>query len=220
MDKTLKRLIWFTIPAPAIFLAIIWNRLPAIVPVHYNLHGEADRYGNKNELLLLCGLLIGVSLVMYLLVSNIYRVDPKRNAPENKLRLHRVAFSISVFLSVLNCIIIYSSYHQDIKWTMRLMLAAIGLLFTVLGNYMHTIKPNYFIGIRLPWTLENEENWRKTHMLAGKLFFSGGLLIILISFLIPIPWIFPVFTTFTVLACLIPCIYSFQLYKNQKLNRD
>lgn len=220
MDKALKRIIWLTLPLPAVFLAVLWNKMPETVPMHYNFHGEVDRYGSKNELMLTTGLLIGVSLVLYLFVSNMYRIDPKRKASANKSQLHRVAFSVSVFLTAINCIIIFSSFHQDIKWTMRLILAGVGLLFTILGNYMHTIKPNYFIGIRLPWTLENEENWRKTHLLAGKLFFSGGLLIILMSFIIPVPLIFPVFTAFTVLTCVIPCVYSYQLYKKQKLNRD
>lgn len=216
MDKTLKRIIWFTIPVPAIFLALIWNRLPDTVPLHYNLEGEVDRYGNKNELIFTTGLLIGVSILMYLLLSNIFRIDPKKYAPENKMRLHRMAFAVSVFLTALNCIILYSTWHHEIKWTFRLVLAGVGLLFTILGNYMHNIKPNYFAGIRLPWTLENEDNWRKTHLLAGKLFFAGGLITILISFVVPVTWIFPVFTTITIVVCLIPCIYSYNLYKKHK----
>lgn len=216
MDSTLKKIIWFTIPVPAIFLALIWNRLPDIVPLHYNLQGEVDRYGNKNELFLSVGLLMGVSILIYVLLSNIYRIDPKKYAPENKTRLHRMAFSVSVFITAVNCIIIYSTWHQELKWTMRLILAGVGFLFTILGNYMHNIKPNYFAGIRLPWTLENEDNWRKTHLLAGKLFFGGGLLTILISFIIPVSLIYFVFTAITIVACLIPCIYSYSLYKKQK----
>ena len=60
---------------------------------------------------------------------------------------------------------------------MRYVFAGVGLLLCLIGNYMHTIKPNYFAGLRLPWTLNNEDNWRKTHLLAGKLWFVGGLVI-------------------------------------------
>jgi uncharacterized membrane protein len=216
MDKALKKIIWFTIPAPAIYLAFIWNRLPETIPLHYNLQGEVNRYGSKNELLLVAGILIALSLFLYLIIANIYRIDPKKYAPENKSRFFSIAFSVSVFISAILCIIIYTSQHEDTKTTTRLMLAAAGLLFTILGNYLHTIKPNYFAGIRLPWTLENEDNWRKTHLLAGKLFFAAGFLILLVSFIVPVTAIYAVFTGIIVVICLIPCIYSFLLYRKQK----
>jgi uncharacterized membrane protein len=61
-----------------------------------------------------------------------------------------------------------------------------GAFFAVLGNYMHSIKPNYFVGFRTPWTLESEDNWRKTHQLVSKVWVPGGLLIISgTSFLLP-----------------------------------
>ena len=65
-----------------------------------------------------------------------------------------------------------------------LIFPLIGLLFAFLGNYFKTIKPNYFIGIRTPWTLENEEVWKKTHLIGGKLWFVGGLLMAL-TFVLP-----------------------------------
>jgi uncharacterized membrane protein len=65
------------------------------------------------------------------------------------------------------------------------MLPLMGLLFSVLGNYMHSIKPNYFVGFRTPWTLENEDNWRKTHQLMARIWVPGGLLITIGTLLLP-----------------------------------
>jgi uncharacterized membrane protein len=216
MDKVLKKIIWPIIAAPAAYLALVWNRLPEVVPVNYNLRGEADEYGSKNELLLVAAIITGVSVLMYLIISNVYRIDPKKYAVENKTKLHRLAFAISVFMSALLCVFIYSTDHGETKMMTRLGLAAVGLLFSIIGNYMYTIKPNYFAGIRLPWTLENEENWKKTHLLAGKLFFAGGLAVTAISFIIPVAALYAVFIVVTVIITLIPCIYSFLLYKKQK----
>lgn len=216
MDNFLKKIVWLIIIAPAIYMAIVWNKIPATVPLHYNLKGEIDRYGSKNELLTVAAILMAVSVLVYLLVSNIYRIDPKKYAAVNKTRLLRMGFAISVFISAILCMIIYSTLHNQPKFFTRLLMAAIGLLFCILGNYMFTIKPNYFAGIRLPWTLESEDNWRKTHLLGGKLFFAGGFLISIISFTIPAVALPATFAAITAIITLIPCIYSFWLYKKDK----
>jgi uncharacterized membrane protein len=99
---------------------------------------------------------------------------------------------------------------------MRFILAGVGLMLAVVGNYIYNIKPNYFAGIRLPWTLHNDENWKKTHLLGGKLLFGGGLLIAVICLFTSFK--FSMITLFVVLSVviLITCIYSYRLYK--KLN--
>ncbi|HEV8285593.1 MAG TPA: SdpI family protein [Chitinophagaceae bacterium] len=216
MDKFLKRFIWLFIIAPAAYLAIVWNTIPDTVPLHANLKGVVDRYGSKNELITMTLVLTVVNVLVYLLLPQVYRIDPKRYASENKSRLHRIAFAVSVFIAAVLCLLIYSSIHENIKFSARFILAGVGLLFAVIGNYMYTIKPNYFAGIRLPWTLNNDENWKKTHLLGGKLMFGGGLLIAVIclfaSFSLSMIMLFAILS----LIILITCIYSYNLYK--KLN--
>ena len=216
MDKFLKRLIWLFIIAPVVYLAIVWNKVPETVAMHANLKGEVDRYGSKSELITMTLILIIVNVAIYLLLPQVYRIDPKRYAAENKSRLYRIAFAVSVFISAVLCLLIYSSIHENFKLSSRFILAGVGLLFAVIGNYMYNIKPNYFAGIRLPWTLHNDENWRKTHLLGGKLMFGGGLLIAVIclftSFYLSMIILFAILS----LIILITCIYSYNLYK--KLN--
>lgn len=216
MDKFLKRIIWVFIIAPAVYLAIVWNTVPDIVPLHANLKGEVDRYGSKNELITMTLILTAVNVMLYLLLPQVYRIDPKRYAAENKSRLHRIAFAASVFLAAVLCLLIYSSIHKNIEFSTRFILAGAGLLIAIVGNYIHNIKPNYFAGIRLPWTLNNDDNWRKTHLLGGKLMFAGGLLIAVIclfaSFSLSMISLFAIFF----LIILITCIYSYNLYR--KLN--
>jgi len=216
MDKFLKRVIWLFIIAPAVYLAIVWNTIPQKVAMHANLKGEVDRYGSRNELITMTLILIVVNVAIYLLLPQVYRIDPKRYAAENKSRLYRIAFAVSVFISGVLCLLIYSSIHENFKLSTRFILAGVGLLFAVIGNYMYNIKPNYFAGIRLPWTLHNDENWRKTHLLGGKLMFGGGLLIAVIclftSFYLSMIILFAILS----LIILITCVYSYNLYK--KLN--
>jgi uncharacterized membrane protein len=91
-----------------------------------------------------------------------------------------------------------------------------GLLFMLLGNYMKTIKANYFIGIRTPWTLEHESVWNSTHKLAGKLWFVGGLAIVISSLLTGNKFNGIFFISVTILLAFIPIIYSFLEYRKLK----
>jgi len=218
MDKYMKKIVWLFIIAPAIYLAIAWNTLPETIAMHFNLKGDIDRYGSKNELATMIMILIAVNALVYLLLPQVYRIDPKRYAAENKGRLFRIAFAVAVFTSAVLCLIIYSSIHGNIKFSMRFILAGVGLMLAVVGNYIYNIKPNYFAGIRLPWTLNNDENWKKTHLLGGKLLFGGGLLIAVICLFTP--FLFSMITLFTILLLVImtTCIYSYRLYKKMNVH--
>ena len=217
MDKFLKRVIWLLIIAPAIYLAIIWNTIPETIAMHFNLKGNVDRYGSKNELIIMTSVLTFLNAVIYLLLPQVYRIDPKRYAVENKSRLHRIAFAVSVFISAVICLLIYSSIHGDIEFSLRFILAGVGLLLAIVGNYIYNIKPNYFAGIRLPWTLNNDENWKKTHLLGGKLLFGGGLLIAVISLFTSFPLSVFILFSILILVTLITCVYSYRLYKRIKV---
>ena len=213
MDKFLTRIIWLFIIAPLVYLAIIWNSIPGTVALHANLRGEVDRYGNKNELIIMTLVLTVLNAIIYLLLPQVYRIDPKRYAAVNKSRLHRIAFTLSIFLSAVLCLLIYSSIHENIEFSTRFIFAGAGLLIAVVGNYIYNIKPNYFAGIRLPWTLHNDDNWRKTHLLGGKLMFTGGLLIAVIclfaSFSLSMITLFAILF----LIIIITCVYSYNLHR-------
>ena len=211
-----KFLIWLIAAAPLIYLAAIWNQLPETVALHFNLRGRADRFGGKNELLAASVILTLVNAGLYLLLTNIYRIDPKKRAVENQPRMRQMALAVTAFMSAVLCIIIYSASHTELKTGSRLIFAGTGLLFCFIGNYLHTIRPNYFAGIRLPWTLENEDNWRKTHLLAGKLFFAGGLLIAATSLLLPLTGCIVIVLAVTFGIVIASFIYSYRLYKQHQ----
>ena len=212
----MKKIIWLIILAPGIYLAIIWKKLPERVAMHFDLKGNIDRYGSKNELLVLTAIMILLAAAIYLFLPLVYKIDPKKQAPENKSRLQRIAFVISVFMSVILCLLIYSSINGSMKLSTNFIFAGVGLLFCFIGNYLHNIKPNYFAGFRLPWTLESADNWRRTHLLGGKLFFLGGFIIVVICLFTPAIIAAVSFFTITAIITIIPCVYSYRLYKKQK----
>lgn len=216
MNKYFKILIWPIAAIPLIYLLVTWNSLPEKVAMHFDWQGHPDRYGNKNELLLMVAILALVSIGLFFLLSNIYRIDPKKYAAENKDRLLRMAFVISIFMAALSCFIIYSSAKEGFELGIRYVFAGVGLLLCFIGNYMHTIRPNYFAGIRVPWTLNNEDNWRKTHLLAGRLWFAGGIVIAVVCLLLPDTVSMIVFSIMMMVLVIIPVVYSYRLYKAAK----
>jgi len=216
MNSTLKKIVWPIMAIPAVYLAVVWNKLPEKVAVHFDLKGNPDRFGDKSELLITTIILAVMNVVVYLILTNIYRIDPKKYAAENKDRLVKIAFAVVLFMSGILCLIIYSASNGNISFSTGIIFSGTGLLFAVIGNYLPNLKPNYFAGLRLPWTLENEENWRKTHQLAGKLWFAGGMFLAITCLFLPPVAAIAVFFSVMITITIIPCVYSYRLYKEQK----
>jgi uncharacterized membrane protein len=218
MKNILSNMAWVIILAPAVYLAIVWAQLPSTIALHFDLNGNPDRYGSKRELIVMIAIISVVNCLVYLLLTNIHRFDPKKKAVENKERLSRIAMATSIFLSALLILIIHSTRKggfEDIS--IGLILSGVGLLFAVIGNYMPNLKPNYFAGMRLPWTLENPDNWKKTHALAGRLWFAGGLFIAAVCLFLPPLLSFIIFAAITLIITVIPCVYSYRLFKKSKM---
>jgi len=216
MTSFLKKIVWLIVVAPMIYLAVVWNKLPQRIAMHFDINGNADKYNSKNEFLWFMGIMLIVSVTIYLLITNIYRIDPKKYAAENKDRLQKIAFALVVFLSAVECIVIYIGTKGSLKLNLHFFFALMGLFWAVIGNYMNNLRPNYFAGFRLPWTLESEENWKRTHHLASKLWFAGGLLITVISIFSSTTVSIAAIFSILLIVTLIPVVFSYRFYKKQK----
>jgi len=198
---------------PFIYLASIWHQLPEQVPLHWNLEGEIDRYGNKIELILIPILL---PLLIYSIFLIIPKIDPKNKLTKMGNKYQSIKIILTSFMSVLALFILYSVKKQSIT-NPNFIIISLGVLFIILGNFFKTIKPNYFLGIRTPWTLESETVWKETHIMAGKLWFIGGVIIIFSSLILNSETNSIVFFTITGIITIVPIIYSYlQFNKKQK----
>ena len=210
-------LVLLLIIIPLIYLGGIYNSLPETIPLHFDINGKADGFGSKSKLWFVVILMTVVSAGTYLLITNLPKIDPKKTAGQSPELYHKIAVVLVVFLCALNIVIIYSSVSGSFNMS-KLMFPLLGLMITLLGNYMHSIKPNYFVGFRTPWTLENEDNWRKTHQLVGKLWVPGGILITILTLLLPAKTGFIIFLCIIGIITIIPGIYSYLYFKkNQSL---
>lgn len=197
--------------APIVYLASVYTNLPDSVPVHFGADGLPDRYGSKSELWALVSILAGVGLMTYLLLTNLPKVDPKRAQGQSMESVGKMAMATVLLLGLIGLMVIRSAITGEIGGSM--LFVVLGLFLAYTGNLMHSVKPNYFFGIRLPWTLENEDNWRKTHQLGSKIWVVGGVLISALSLLLPVRLQVTALLVLIALMVVIPGVYSYSLYR-------
>lgn len=151
-----------------------WSSAPDRIPVHWGIRGEVDRYGGKVE-----GLLMppAVALLVYLLMLFLPRIDPGR---ANYERFAGIYYTLrAAVLAVIA--VVYGTINLAIRGQAvdvpRLIGLVVGGLFFLLGNLLGKIRPNWFVGVRTPWTLSSKRAWTKTHRLSGWVFIFGGIAI-------------------------------------------
>jgi uncharacterized membrane protein len=145
-------------------------------------------------------------------------VDPRRANYEKFIDSYwRIANVVIAFLLLAHGLVIASGLGYEIEVD-RLVPLGIGLLFAFLGNYLTRVEPNWFVGIRTPWTLSSDKVWRKTHRTGGWFFVAGGLVIAAGAFA-PRGVFVPLFVAVTVVVTLVPVVQSYILWKREKNER-
>jgi uncharacterized membrane protein len=116
-------------------------------------------------------------------------------------------------MSLLSAVIIYASVKGHFVLPQNILYPVLGIFFAYLGNLMNNVKPNYFVGIRTPWTLENEVVWRKTHKLAARIWLPGGILLGILGLMLPEMAAHFTFVTAVLIMALVPVVYSYILFR-------
>lgn len=194
------------------YAAYVYKSLPATIPIHFNYQGEADGFGGKDSIFLVPGILGAVGLITFFLLINIKSFDPKRVKEEDDGLFKKFALFIVAFLSALGLIITISATSPGINLT-KVLLPFIGLAFAAMGWYMPKIHQNYFAGFKLPWTLENVDNWNETHKVAGTVWMFGGFFQAIATITLSSKFGFVCFIFATVLMVIIPTVFSYQMFK-------
>ena len=193
-----------------------YQTLPETVPVHYGINGLPNQWGPKNELFIIESILAGSSFIAYLLMKFLPSIDPKRQGKSDNRTFMKLGFGIVIFMAALNVAITYSTINQVFSISLLIM-PLVGLFFVFLGNVMYSIRPNYFAGIRTPWTLEDEANWTATHHVTSTVWVMGGIVITLFRLF----WNSPL-DTYVFLICIgimsfTPMIYSYVYFKKHQV---
>lgn len=212
IKNNIKKIILTTLItlSPIIVGIVLWNKLPDSVATHWNFNGEADGFSSKAFAVFFMPLFIGAMHLICVLATS---VDPK-NQNHNPKIINLVLWICPVISIVCNVFVYCNALNKklEVNFLVNLILAA---MFIIIGNYLPKCKQNYTVGIKLPWTLNDEENWNKTHRLGGRLWVLCGIALVLA---IPLPTKVQFFIVIPILliAVLVPTIYSYVIYKKSK----
>ena len=206
IKKNLKLLILTSILTllPILAGVVLWNQLPEQMPTHWNAAGEVDGWSSKPFAVFGLPLILVAAQWLCVLATT---TDPKRQNHSEKI-YHLVFWIMPVLSIVLHAVTYMTVLGVGVRMEM-VMPIFMGLLFVIIGNYLPKCKQSYTIGIKIPWTLNNEENWNKTHRLAGWVWVIGGIAIMLTGFFGG----FVAFFVITLVMVLVPAIYSYLLHR-------
>lgn len=183
---------------------VCYTRLPARIPIHFDINNQPDDYASKNFVIFLMPLLM---ILLHLICCGAENVSDssKSNPKQVKWIVRLIIPTITIIMECITVMFVLEML-TDIGLICLLM---IGVLMILLGNYMPKTRPNLTFGIKLPWTVTNEEVWRKTHRLAGWLMVLGGIITIAAAFLNAYLICIAVISV----AIIIPVVYSYIISK-------
>jgi uncharacterized membrane protein len=192
--------------------AIVYPRLPATIPTHWNMDGQPDDWSRRAfGASILPVLLLG----MWGLLRVLPAIDPRgANYAKFGGAYEAMIDALMIFLLGMHIVVLRAGLGDPVQ-VGRVVPFGIGALLMVIGNLLPRCRPNWFIGIRTPWTLSSDRVWEKTHRLGGRLFVAGGFLIAIVA-LFWTQWVHLVLITSVILATAAVLIYSYLEWKREQ----
>ena len=210
------KLAWMIFMVMVLVSAISIGIVPSDVqvPVHWNINGEVDSVKSLPYALMMY--LVIMFLMLGLIQGFTYFEPRKENLVQSGKAKGWIALAVISLLSIISLSTIAIAFGYDVPINRVTFVSLMGV-FLIVGNFLSKTKSNFFIGIRTPWTLSSEENWRKTHRLGGRIFMLAALVGISLAFIVAKEQLVYLIFALIVPAALIPCIYSWYVwYRNDK----
>ena len=205
---------WFGYVAVALSAALsvwVYPRLPPQVATHWDLRGEPDGFSPR---LLAVALLPVVMLALRGVLAVLPSIDPKGENYRKFADTYWLLFNGMIgFMLLLHAVIVAHGIGYPVRVD-RIAVGGIGLLFMLIGNFLGRVEPNWFIGIRTPWTLSSNAVWRRTHRVGGWIFVGGGAAIVATVFL-PASAL-PILVGTVGLVVVVPVVLSYLLWKRER----
>lgn len=194
---------------PIGYYLAVYDRMPETMATHFGISGDANGWMSKGAFLIFI-ILFSLGLPLFMKVTR--RIDPRSenyDKFDNVYEIFRLGVTLVVATAMVGIILINQGYTFSMQ---MYVLIGLGLFLMTIGNYMGQIRFNYFIGIKTPWTLANEEVWRRTHRASGPLIVIAGIVSIVSAFLpnAVAVWVFGVVFAFSMLV--FPLVYSYRVF--------
>ncbi len=187
----------------------LWNQLPEQIATHFDFHNQPNGWSSK------AFTVFGMPLILLALHWGCLLVScsPNHQMKNYNGKIKYILLFVTPATALLMMVICYGYALGDQLNVNRMSLVFVGLVFAVTGNYLPKLRRNYTTGIKLPWTMADDENWNKTHRMAAPVWVICGLLIIIMGLIGEPTWIEP---TAIAIAVLLPTVYSFALHLKKK----
>ncbi len=218
--KATRTLALCALVGDSVLSAAVYRHLPERVPVHWNFAGQADRYGSRLELVLFGPLLLAGLWALMVLLS---RIDPRRAEAAGAESVPAEAdgsYWTVIHLLLVALALMHGALLLAVSGALsgpdRAVAVGIALLLLLPGNFMGRLRPNWFVGIRTPWTLASDDVWRRTHRLAAGLMVAGGLLLLPLALLLPAQEAVTAAVVVTLVATLGPAVWSYFAWKHKR----
>ena len=226
----MKRLMWIFALVPVAVTGIVLQFMPDTIPMHYDMSGSIDRWGSKMESFILPAAILLITLFWHLMIhafeAKASRADSEKEQMEAKSAakiLCIVGLSQAVMFGIMQYFILYSSYVQagtgsaeatiDIA---KVSCILCGIVFVVLGNFMTRVKKNAVVGIRTPWSMYNDNTWRKSNYFGAVCFIIAGVLTIVTAAFVSGTTSTIFLLVYILAASVIAVIYSKKVYNLER----
>ncbi len=187
--------------------ALLYPRLPQTVPIHWNIHGEVDGYGDKSYGLFL---MPGIMALMLGLFRALPWLSPRRfGIDEFRSTWLFIMVAVIGSLGYIHVMMLWTVWRGPID-VLRAITAGLFVFFALCGNVLGRVKRNFYVGVRTPWTLASERVWTDTHRMTARLFVASGVLGVA-AILAGMPGWMSI--GFILIVSLVPVVYSLVLYK-------
>lgn len=210
-NKILQTVSLFLSFFPILAYGFCYNALPEQIPSHWDFSGNIDAYSSKTEFVFMA--FLPLILCLTFIISP--KIDPKKKNFEKfsgfyqAFTLIMVIFMDSVFFMCL-----YTAFNQESSIVSKMIPISVGFLFVFIGNYLPKVKPNFFMGIKTPWTLSSETVWIKTHRKGGLCFLILGIFMMITPFIPQIDQYF--YLTIVIMTVLYPTLLSYIYFEQER----
>jgi uncharacterized membrane protein len=195
----------------AVASALAYPRMPGKVPVHWGISGEADRWGTRFEAAVLFPVLM---LGAWLLLRVLPRIDPRAPNYAKMQPTYDVTVNATLtLLLVVHVVVLLAGLGYAVP-VAGLTPVLVGALFVTLGNVLPRARPNWFFGIRTPWTLSNDRVWARTHRVGGYAMTAAGV-VILVGAALPGAWSFALLIVASAVGAIGPIVYSYVAWRQE-----
>jgi len=192
---------------PILLGVYLWKDLPDMVPTHFDVNNNPNGYSSKTFAVFGLPALMAAldALCLFGLKS-----DPKAKKQSEAIGKLMLWF-VPLLCCILEPVCLFAALGRQVNIALYSQIL-IGVLFIFIGNYLPKCRQNYTMGIKIPWTLEDEDNWNYTHRLAGFLWVIGGF-VMLINAFVGFAWL-----TFVIIIVdtLVPTVASYLYYRRHK----